>query len=131
MVNPVCKDQSRTQAVAGKKKPKIPQTLPYRKFIRFSMVFFGFVASFRPEVRRLLQRYPAICPMCANPTLKVAEVDKVLRIFFLPVWRSKVHYLMVVCQNCGFMIEKSWMDELEARRKFFADQIAEGLPIEE
>lgn len=86
------------------------------------MFFFGFVASFRPEVRRLLERYPALCPVCANPTLTVAEVDKVLRIFFLPVWRSKVHDLMVICQNCGFTIEKTKMDELEARRKFFERQ---------
>lgn len=64
---------------------------------------FFFVGSFTHEAGRVLQRGAVACPVCRAPA-DIAEVDRVLRVFFLPVWRKREKWPEVVCRSCGFQM---------------------------
>eukprot|EP00850_Spirogloea_muscicola_P011400 SM000070S21366 [mRNA] locus=s70:649157:650136:- [translate_table: standard] len=62
---------------------------------------FFFLASVAPEVRAVLARSAAACPRCGAPADAV-ELQQVLRVFALPVWRWG-RRRGLACPACGLV----------------------------
>ncbi|KAL2317810.1 hypothetical protein Fmac_031686 [Flemingia macrophylla] len=62
-------------------------------------MFFFFVGGLQNEVRQVLKSGVSGCTYCGN-RLDLVNYDKVLKLFFVPVWRSPAKDPLLYCSNC-------------------------------
>ncbi|KAK1435990.1 hypothetical protein QVD17_01764 [Tagetes erecta] len=73
-------------------------------------MFFFFIGGITHEVCQVLKREAGWCINCQSPTDLVNTI-KVLRLFFVPVWRwaAKEHFMH--CNSCGLYYPPSLSPE--------------------
>eukprot|EP00252_Welwitschia_mirabilis_P015950 TRINITY_DN35368_c0_g1_i1.p1 TRINITY_DN35368_c0_g1~~TRINITY_DN35368_c0_g1_i1.p1 ORF type:complete len:109 (+),score=1.91 TRINITY_DN35368_c0_g1_i1:215-541(+) len=69
-------------------------------------MFFFFVGGLNQEVRSVLQRGVGRCFFCGSET-SLVEYDKVLKLFFVPVWRWPSKSPALYCDNCRLIMPQA------------------------
>ncbi|KAJ1376411.1 Zinc-ribbon 15 [Sesbania bispinosa] len=70
-------------------------------------MFFFFVGGIEQQVRQVLKSGVGRCINCSSRT-DLVEYDKVLKLFFVPVWRWPGKDPLLFCQNCKFFFPQSY-----------------------
>ncbi|KAF6152804.1 hypothetical protein GIB67_004633 [Kingdonia uniflora] len=63
-------------------------------------MFFFFVGGISPQVRQVLKPDAARCIRCGS-LADLVEEEKVLKLFFVPVWRWLGKEPVIYCNNCS------------------------------
>ncbi|XP_076929724.1 uncharacterized protein LOC143594257 [Bidens hawaiensis] len=79
-------------------------------------MFFFFLGGVTQEVRNVLKQEAGRCINCRSPA-DLVDTNKVLKLFFVPVWRWPVKDQLMHCNNCGLFYPPS-----ESRRCQFCDR---------
>uniref|UniRef100_A0A2P2Q3M4 Uncharacterized protein LOC105638944 n=1 Tax=Rhizophora mucronata TaxID=61149 RepID=A0A2P2Q3M4_RHIMU len=69
-------------------------------------MFFFFVGGMDQQVRRVVQSGVARCFNCGSRA-DLVEYDKVLKLFFVPVWNWPGKEPALYCDNCKFLFPQS------------------------
>mmetsp|Transcript_6618 Transcript_6618/g.14145 ORF Transcript_6618/g.14145 Transcript_6618/m.14145 type:complete len:130 (-) Transcript_6618:722-1111(-) len=70
--------------------------------------FVPFVASYRKAVDRVVRSSVRRCVRCKmDAAMDEVTVSSVLRLFFVPVWRSSAHEHVLMCRSCGYTLPYS------------------------
>ncbi|XP_057973731.1 uncharacterized protein LOC131161784 [Malania oleifera] len=69
-------------------------------------MFFFFVGGVEQQVRRVLKSGAGRCVMCQSPA-DLVEYEKVLKLFFVPVWRWPAKDPLMYCKNCSLFFPPS------------------------
>ncbi|XP_054789200.1 uncharacterized protein LOC129294752 isoform X1 [Prosopis cineraria] len=70
-------------------------------------MFFFFVGGLEQQVRQVLKSGMGRCVNCSSPA-DLVEYDKVLKLFFVPVWRWPGKDPLLYCNNCKFFFPQSY-----------------------
>ncbi|KAI9097957.1 hypothetical protein K1719_025728 [Acacia pycnantha] len=70
-------------------------------------MFFFFVGGLEQQVRQVLKSGVGRCINCSTPA-DLVEYDKVLKLFFVPVWRWPGKEPLLYCNNCKFLFPQSY-----------------------
>jgi len=65
-------------------------------------MFFFFAGGLENQVRQVVKSGVGRCINC-NSRADLVEYDKVLKLFFVPVWRWPGKETLMYCQDCKFM----------------------------
>ncbi|XVF64567.1 hypothetical protein PTKIN_Ptkin09bG0178800 [Pterospermum kingtungense] len=98
-------------------------------------MFFFFVGGLEQQVRQVLKSGVGRCIMC-NSRADLVEYEKVLKLFFVPVWRWPGKEPLMHCNNCKLFfpqdlpfqspkIDSSSAAVSEALRCRFCDRLVE------
>ncbi|EFJ13311.1 hypothetical protein SELMODRAFT_100903 [Selaginella moellendorffii] len=79
-------------------------------------MFFFFLGGVSAEVRKVLERNAARCLRCGGPA-DLVDYDKVLKAFFVPVWRWPAKGPGISCNDCGLLVPADFMEESKAPLK--------------
>lgn len=63
-------------------------------------MFFFFVGGLQQEIRQVLKSGVGKCTFCANNRVDLVNYDKVLKLFFVPVWRWPAKDPLLYCGGC-------------------------------
>ncbi|KAK2967139.1 hypothetical protein RJ640_006108 [Escallonia rubra] len=63
-------------------------------------MFFFFVGGLEQQVRQVVKAGAGRCISCGSPA-DLVEYDKVLNLFFVPVWRRPGKERLMHCDSCG------------------------------
>ncbi|KAJ4747735.1 zinc-ribbon domain protein [Rhynchospora pubera] len=69
-------------------------------------MFFFFVGGVQPAVGRVLKEAAGRCLRCGGDA-DLVETQKVLKLFFVPVWRWQSKDSMYYCRDCSFLFPHS------------------------
>lgn len=69
-------------------------------------MFFFFAGGLENQVRQVVKSGVGRCINC-NSRADLVEYDKVLKLFFVPVWRWPGKETLLYCQDCKFMFPQS------------------------
>ncbi|GAB4844173.1 hypothetical protein Ancab_037539 [Ancistrocladus abbreviatus] len=70
-------------------------------------MFFFVVGGLEQQVRQVLKRGVARCIICGSPA-DLVDYDKVLKLFFVPVWRWPGTEPVLYCDNCKLFFPESF-----------------------
>uniref|UniRef100_A0A2C9U278 Zinc-ribbon 15 domain-containing protein n=1 Tax=Manihot esculenta TaxID=3983 RepID=A0A2C9U278_MANES len=70
-------------------------------------MFFFFVGGVEQQVRQVLKSGVGRCINCGFMA-DLVEYDKVLKLFFVPVWKWPAKDPAVYCNNCSLMFPRSF-----------------------
>ncbi|WJX10234.1 hypothetical protein P8452_00981 [Trifolium repens] len=70
-------------------------------------MFFFFAGGLEQQVRQVLKSGVGRCINC-NSRADLVEYDKVLKLFFVPVWRWPGKDNLLYCQDCKFLFPQSY-----------------------
>ncbi|XP_021652009.2 uncharacterized protein LOC110643818 [Hevea brasiliensis] len=70
-------------------------------------MFFFFVGGVEQQVRQVLKSGVGRCINCGSMA-DLVENDKVLKLFFVPVWKWPSKEPAVYCNNCNLMFPRSF-----------------------
>ncbi|KAJ4950713.1 hypothetical protein NE237_027545 [Protea cynaroides] len=70
-------------------------------------MFFFFVGGLEQQVRQVLKTGIDRCINCGSPA-DLVEYEKVLKIFFVPVWRWPGKHPLMYCRNCNLFFPESF-----------------------
>ncbi|KAI4307268.1 hypothetical protein L6164_030472 [Bauhinia variegata] len=70
-------------------------------------MFFFFAGGLEQQVRQVLKSSVGRCINCASPA-DLVEYEKVLKLFFVPVWRWPGKEPAMYCNNCKFLFPQSY-----------------------
>lgn len=70
-------------------------------------MFFFFVGGVEQQVRQVLKYGAGRCIACRSPA-DLVEYDKVLKLFFVPVWRWPGKEPVMFCKNCNLFFPRSY-----------------------
>ncbi|CAI0393134.1 unnamed protein product [Linum tenue] len=71
-------------------------------------MFFFFAGGVNQQVRRVLKQGAGRCISCASPAVDLVEYDKVLKLFFVPVWRWPGKQPLMHCNDCNLFFPSSY-----------------------
>ncbi|XP_052190945.1 uncharacterized protein LOC127800398 [Diospyros lotus] len=63
-------------------------------------MFFFFVGGLEQQVRQVLKSGAGRCINCGSPA-DLVDYEKVLKLFFVPVWRRPGKEPLMYCSNCN------------------------------
>jgi hypothetical protein len=63
-------------------------------------MFFGFVATYAPSIKRTIRSSLGPCPICASQ-VDLVELANTLSIFFIPIW-TRQSKEFVYCRSCKY-----------------------------
>ncbi|RYR49802.1 hypothetical protein Ahy_A07g036319 isoform A [Arachis hypogaea] len=69
-------------------------------------MFFFFAGGLEQQVRQVLKSGVGRCINCGTRA-DLVEYEKVLKLFFVPVWRWPGKEPLLYCDNCRFMPQES------------------------
>ncbi|XP_043719107.1 uncharacterized protein LOC122667019 [Telopea speciosissima] len=69
-------------------------------------MFFFFVGGLEQQVRQVLKTGVGRCITCGSPA-DLVDYEKVLKIFFVPVWRWSGKEPLMHCRNCNLFFPES------------------------
>ncbi|KAL4592938.1 hypothetical protein LXL04_005946 [Taraxacum kok-saghyz] len=69
-------------------------------------MFFFFAGGVTQEVRQVLKQEAGRCINCRSPA-DLVDTNKVLKLFFVPVWRWPGKDQLMHCNNCGLFYPPS------------------------
>ncbi|KAJ3707681.1 hypothetical protein LUZ61_011386 [Rhynchospora tenuis] len=69
-------------------------------------MFFFFVGGVEPAVGTILKEAAGRCLRCGGAA-DLVETQKVLKLFFVPVWRWQSKDPMYYCRDCSFLFPHS------------------------
>ncbi|KAI5677179.1 hypothetical protein M9H77_08129 [Catharanthus roseus] len=78
-------------------------------------MFFFFVGGVNQQVSQLLKRGAGSCIACGSPA-DLVEYEKVLKLFFVPVWRWPGKEPAMYCDNCSLFFPWSISPPPDQRR---------------
>ncbi|XP_062078394.1 uncharacterized protein LOC133782934 [Humulus lupulus] len=70
-------------------------------------MFFFFVGGVEQQVSQVLKYGAGRCISCASPA-DLVRYDKVLKLFFVPVWRWPGKDPLMHCNNCNLFFPQSY-----------------------
>ncbi|PON85062.1 Zinc-ribbon [Trema orientale] len=70
-------------------------------------MFFFFVGGVEQQVRQVLKSGAGRCISCRSPA-DLVDYDKVLKLFFVPVWRWPGKQPLMHCNNCNLFFPQSY-----------------------
>ena len=70
-------------------------------------MFFFFAGGVEQQVRQVLKSGAGRCIVCRSPA-DLVEYDKVLKLFFVPVWRWPGKEPSMYCNNCKLFFPHSY-----------------------
>ncbi|XP_022939102.1 uncharacterized protein LOC111445104 [Cucurbita moschata] len=70
-------------------------------------MFFFFVGGLEQQVRQLLKSSAGRCINCNSPA-DLVNYEKVLKLFFVPVWRWPGKEPLMHCNNCNLFFPPSF-----------------------
>ncbi|KAM5564241.1 hypothetical protein ABKV19_018716 [Rosa sericea] len=70
-------------------------------------MFFFFAGGLEQQVRQVLQSGAGRCIVCRSPA-DLVEYEKVLKLFFVPVWRWPGKEPLMHCNNCKLFFPQSY-----------------------
>ncbi|XP_027333553.1 uncharacterized protein LOC113848296 [Abrus precatorius] len=70
-------------------------------------MFFFFVGGLEQQVRQVLKSGAGRCIICGSRA-DLVDYDKVLKLFFVPVWRWPGKDPLLYCPNCKFFFPHSY-----------------------
>ncbi|CAL0315489.1 unnamed protein product [Lupinus luteus] len=70
-------------------------------------MFFFFAGGLEQQVRQVVKSGVGRCINCRS-TVDLVQYDKVLKLFFVPVWRWPGKDPVLYCDNCKFMFPQSY-----------------------
>ncbi|WJX16661.1 hypothetical protein P8452_06661 [Trifolium repens] len=70
-------------------------------------MFFFFAGGLEQQVRQVVKSGVGRCINC-NSRADLVEYDKVLKLFFVPVWRCPGKDNRLYCQDCKFLFPQSY-----------------------
>ncbi|XP_061341969.1 uncharacterized protein LOC133303998 [Gastrolobium bilobum] len=70
-------------------------------------MFFFFVGGLEQQVRQVVKSGVGRCINCGSRA-DMVEYDKVLKLFFVPVWRWPGKEPLLYCDNCKFLFPRSY-----------------------
>ncbi|XP_050251203.1 uncharacterized protein LOC126698199 [Quercus robur] len=70
-------------------------------------MFFFFVGGVEQQVRQVLRSGAGRCIACKSPA-DLVEYEKVLKLFFVPVWRWPGKEPSMYCRNCNLFFPQSY-----------------------
>ncbi|KAG7980738.1 hypothetical protein I3843_05G199100 [Carya illinoinensis] len=70
-------------------------------------MFFFFVGGVEQQVRQVLTYGAGKCIACRSPA-NLVEYEKVLKLFFVPVWRWRGKEPLMHCNNCNLFFPPSY-----------------------
>ncbi|XP_022962458.1 uncharacterized protein LOC111462885 [Cucurbita moschata] len=70
-------------------------------------MFFFFVGGLEQQVRHLLKAGAGRCISCNSPA-DLVDYEKVLKLFFVPVWRWPGKEPLMHCNNCKLFFPRSF-----------------------
>ncbi|KAG6578964.1 hypothetical protein SDJN03_23412, partial [Cucurbita argyrosperma subsp. sororia] len=70
-------------------------------------MFFFFVGGLEQQVRQLLKSGAGRCVNCNSPA-DLVNYEKVLKLFFVPVWRWPGKEPLMHCNNCNLFFPQSF-----------------------
>ncbi|KAE9595906.1 hypothetical protein Lal_00030780 [Lupinus albus] len=70
-------------------------------------MFFFFAGGLEQQVRQVLKSRVGRCINCSS-TVDLVQYDKVLKLFFVPVWRWPGKDTLLYCDNCKLMFPQSY-----------------------
>ncbi|KAF7816852.1 uncharacterized protein G2W53_030821 [Senna tora] len=89
-------------------------------------MFFFFVGGLEQQVRQVLKSGVGRCINCSSPA-DLVEYDKVLKLFFVPVWRWPGKEPLLYCNSCKFMFPQSFSPTVsDVLRCRFCDRVVEA-----
>ncbi|XP_020581353.1 uncharacterized protein LOC110025286 [Phalaenopsis equestris] len=69
-------------------------------------MFFFFVGGLEQQAGRVLQEAAGRCVRCGGIT-DLVDREKVLKLFFVPLWRWSDKQPVFFCRNCSFLFPQS------------------------
>ncbi|XP_076956349.1 uncharacterized protein LOC143631470 [Bidens hawaiensis] len=88
-------------------------------------MFFFFVGGVTQEVRNVLKQEAGRCINCRSPA-DLVDTNKVLKLFFVQVWRWPGKDQLMHCSNCGLfyppLLDSNFLTPSESRRCQFCDR---------
>ncbi|XP_057442688.1 uncharacterized protein LOC130734340 [Lotus japonicus] len=70
-------------------------------------MFFFFAGGIEQQVRQVVKSGVGRCINCSSRA-DLVEYDKVLKLFFVPVWRWPGKEQLLYCQDCKFLFPQSY-----------------------
>jgi hypothetical protein len=70
-------------------------------------MFFFFAGGVEQQVRQVLKYGAGRCIECRSPA-DLVEYEKVLKLFFVPVWRWQGKEPVMYCNNCNLFFPRSY-----------------------
>ncbi|KAL5558267.1 hypothetical protein UlMin_034478 [Ulmus minor] len=70
-------------------------------------MFFFFVGGVEQQVRQVLKSGAGRCIACGSPA-DLVDCEKVLKLFFVPVWRWPGKDSLMYCNNCKLFFPQSY-----------------------
>ncbi|KAL8030888.1 hypothetical protein ABFX02_14G314900 [Erythranthe guttata] len=85
-------------------------------------MFFFFVGGLEQQARQVLKSGAGRCIACGSRA-DLVEYDKVLKLFFVPVWRWPGKQPLMHCNNCNLFFPQSPEKEAALRCQFCAREV--------
>ncbi|KAL6296809.1 hypothetical protein ACE6H2_004951 [Prunus campanulata] len=70
-------------------------------------MFFFFAGGVEQQVRQVLKSSAGRCIVCRSPA-DLVDYEKVLKVFFVPVWRWPGKEPVMHCNNCNLFFPQSY-----------------------
>ncbi|CAN0892364.1 hypothetical protein LINGRAHAP2_LOCUS17495 [Linum grandiflorum] len=88
-------------------------------------MFFFFAGGVSQQVRQVLKQNAGKCISCGSPA-DLVDYDKVLKLFFVPVWRWPGKESLMHCNDCNIFFPPSRPMIGESLRCRFCDRAVEA-----
>jgi len=76
-------------------------------------MFFGFVATYAPSIKRTIRSSLGPCPICGSQ-VDLVEIANTLSVFFIPVWTRQPKEV-VYCRSCKYITSPSAYEQRQQR----------------
>ncbi|KAK9079901.1 hypothetical protein SSX86_001575 [Deinandra increscens subsp. villosa] len=84
-------------------------------------MFFFFVGGVTQEVRQVLKQEAGRCINCRSPA-DLVDINNVLKLFFVPVWRWPGKHQLMHCNSCGLFFPPSFSPDFQSLRCQFCSR---------